>query len=209
MTDPDRPRPLLLVVSGGPGSGKTTLAHALAGALGCPAVVRDEIKQGLVADSGPGAAGDRENPDLVALRAFFDVLRTLLDAGVRVVAEAAYQDRLWRPGLVPLADRARIRVVRCVVPAAVARERIAARAARDPHRAAHADRALLAAVDSGAHDLDAFEPISLDVPTFTVDTSAGPADLAALLAFARAGGGPGGGPGGRAGLSSGLPDGPG
>ena len=30
---------------------------------------------------------------------FFDVLRLLLEGGVTVVAEAAFQDRLWREGL--------------------------------------------------------------------------------------------------------------
>ena len=37
-----------VVVSGPPGSGKTTLAHAIASAVGCPAICRDEIKEGMV-----------------------------------------------------------------------------------------------------------------------------------------------------------------
>ncbi|MGY1899049.1 AAA family ATPase [Nocardia gipuzkoensis] len=42
----DPPRlPTLVVVSGPPGSGNTTLAHALAAAIGCPAIRRDEIDQ--------------------------------------------------------------------------------------------------------------------------------------------------------------------
>ncbi|WP_141549977.1 AAA family ATPase, partial [Nocardia farcinica] len=40
--------PVLAVVSGPPGSGKSTLAHALAADIGVPAIVRDEIKQGMV-----------------------------------------------------------------------------------------------------------------------------------------------------------------
>lgn len=40
--------PILAVVSGPPGSGKTTLAHEIARIVGCPAICRDEIKQGMV-----------------------------------------------------------------------------------------------------------------------------------------------------------------
>jgi adenylate kinase family enzyme len=45
--------PTLIIVSGPGGSGKTTLAHQLAATLGCPALCRDEIKEGMVA-SYPG-----------------------------------------------------------------------------------------------------------------------------------------------------------
>src|SRR5437667_2247269 len=42
------PQPLLIVVTGRPGAGKTTLAHALAREVRCPAICRDEIKEGFV-----------------------------------------------------------------------------------------------------------------------------------------------------------------
>ncbi|MFJ4696456.1 AAA family ATPase [Streptomyces sp. NPDC088766] len=165
--------PTLAVVSGGPGTGKTTLAHALAQELGCPAVIRDEIKQGLVL-STPGHRGGGDDPlNRPALEAFFEVLEVMLRAGVTTVAEAAYQDRLWRPNLEPLTDLARIRVVRCVTPAAVAHERIVRRVEEDAHRAAHGDRDLLDRIAAGEHSLESFVPVSLDVPTLTVDTSAG------------------------------------
>ncbi|MFE2595754.1 hypothetical protein ACFXCZ_04490 [Streptomyces sp. NPDC059396] len=45
--------PALIVVSGSAGSGKTTLAHEIVRSLGCPAVCRDEIKEGMV-HSTPG-----------------------------------------------------------------------------------------------------------------------------------------------------------
>jgi predicted ATPase len=40
--------PTLIVVSGPSGTGKTTLAHKIALAVGCPAICRDEIKEGMV-----------------------------------------------------------------------------------------------------------------------------------------------------------------
>jgi predicted kinase len=168
-------RPTLVVVSGRPGSGKTTLAHALAGALGCPAICRDEIREGVVRAGTPDP-GMRHT-----LATFFAVVTLLLDAGVTTVAEAAFQDRLWRPGLEPLLERARVRVVLCAVPAGIARDRISDRLRTTANRAAHDDAGLLRRIDAGEAS---WEPISLPLPTLTVDTSDGyrPA-LADVLAF--------------------------
>ncbi|GII52576.1 hypothetical protein Pth03_09650 [Planotetraspora thailandica] len=160
--------PALIVVSGSPGSGKTTLAHRVARTLGCPAICRDEIKQGMVHTARDGGELDKRT-----LTAFFDVVGVLLRAGVTVVAEAAFQDRLWRPNLEPLADLARIRVVRCVAAAATAHERIDRRFRESPLRAAHSDHALLQAIAEGDYTVDSFVPISMDVPTLTVDTTHG------------------------------------
>ena len=80
------------------------------------------------------------------LEAFFDVIRVLLDAEVSLVAEAAFQDRLWRHGLEPLLDRAELRIVHCEVDAAVAWERARQRVSA---RAAHA-------VGTHVHELEAW-----------------------------------------------------
>ena len=65
-------------MSGRPGAGKTTLAHLLARRIGCPAICRDEITQGMAHATG----------DFVAAPG----------------AEAAFQDRVWQPQLQPLPE---------------------------------------------------------------------------------------------------------
>ena len=165
--------PSLIVVSGSAGSGKTTLAHAIASAIGCPAICRDEIKEGM-AHTSPGFTPSTGDPlSQRTLTTFFDVLHLLLSRGVTVVAEAAFQDRRWRPGLEALADLATIRIIRCTVDADVARARIARRVQQDTRRAVHDDQGLLRALATGTDSLDAFVPISLPAPTIHVDTTSG------------------------------------
>src|SRR3954471_1769374 len=105
--------PTLVVISGPAGSGKTTLAHELARAIGCPAICRDEIKEGMVHAVGAFEA-EREDPLTVrTFPLFFAVVGLLLEGGVTVVAEAAFRDHLWRTRLESLMSVARIVIVQC------------------------------------------------------------------------------------------------
>lgn len=166
------PLPTLVVVSGPPGSGKTTLAHKIALAVGCPAVCRDEIKEGMVHATRGFASGPGDELSRRALPTFFGVLELLLGGGVTTVAEAAFQDRLWRPGLEPLQNLAQLRIVHCTVDADVAFQRNLRRRENDPLRQAHADPGPQDAAKH-AQGHNAFDRVSVDVPWIEVDTTDG------------------------------------
>ncbi|BCJ58877.1 AAA family ATPase [Micromonospora endophytica] len=178
--------PVLVVVSGPPGAGKTTLAHLLARRIGCPAICRDEIKEGMVHAAGDFIAAPTDELTLRTLPTFFNVLQVLLAAGVTTVAEAAFQDRLWGPGLEPLIAIADVRVVHCQVGPDTAFDRIRRRQ-ESTSRRAHADGHLgdRRAYAVGHHG---FQPVRLDVPEIEVDTSDGyRPGLDKVVAFVTAG----------------------
>jgi predicted kinase len=172
-------RPTLIVVSGPGGSGKTTLAHQLASAVGCPALCRDEIKEGMVAAT-PGFVPATSDPlTWRTYSLFFATIRLFLEHGVTHIAEAAFQHAAWARGLEPLLPLAQLRVVRCHVDPAVARFRAEQRIREHPARAAHDDAGYFSIERS-------FEPIALDALTLDVDTTDGYLpDLGTVANFVR------------------------
>ena len=173
---PQPPHPSLIVITGRPGSGKTSLAHALARAIRCPAISRDEIKEGFVNTTGQTGGVGAPSDDIArqVYDAFFDTLNLLLNHRITLVAEAAFQHKVWAPKLQPLPEIARIRIVLCSIDPELARSRHIARGLADPARERfHGDAAVQAARQGRELPIGDYDPPHLDVPTLTVDTSNG------------------------------------
>lgn len=103
-------RPLFVVVSGPPGSGKSTLSRPLAGELGLPLIDRDDFK-----DTAFDVLGwsDREWSRRVGAMSWelvFLVVDRLLSAGMSLVADSNFSPR-ETPRLCEIRDRHDVRMI--------------------------------------------------------------------------------------------------
>ena len=142
---PTAPLPRLVVVTGPPASGKTTVARAVADALAWPLYTKDAFKELLFDTVGIGDLEWSSRLGNAAMELLNLVMRTELDAGRSIVVEANFR---WIVTLPP----ARVVQVFC----SDAREALLARyRARDRHPGHLDDERPLA-------DLDDYAPLTLD-----------------------------------------------
>lgn len=179
--------PALVLVTGAPATGKTTLATRLSRELGWPLLSRDRVKE-LLWDALP--EGER-NTDLV-LKAqwplFYHLVAELLGAGVSVVAEGCVHSEWGVTELAPLTARARTVLIHCETSRAESHRRFAGRANSTPRHPSHDDAGLVVRVAQNPSRWAHFEkPAPLGVPTLRVDTTRGlKPEFGSILAFMRA-----------------------
>jgi predicted kinase len=171
-----------VVVSGPPGSGKTTVAVPLARALGLPLLAKDTVKEALMDSLGvDGIEGSREL-GRAAFAVLFAVARSHLDAGAGLVLEGNFAPGVSERDLGPLVACSRAAAVHCWAPRELLVARYRARAAeRHP---GHYDLLRLGD-DLPWLEPPATEPPELGVPCLRVDTGAG-WELAAIADWTRA-----------------------
>src|SRR4051812_3184368 len=162
--------PSLVVVSGPPGSGKTTLSRRLGDALYLPVVCRDAIKEG----GSYSQSGATVSSDTADAGRYFDLFYEIVDLhlarGVSVVAEAAFRADVAPAELAKRARSARLVVVRCATADDVWLARFRSRAPREGHR----DHEFIARVEAGGGPSGEVYHVTLPgVPTVDVDTTDG------------------------------------
>lgn len=164
--------PLLVVVTGMPSSGKTTIAESLAEHLNLPLVAKDDLKESLFETLGPGDVAWSGRLGDAAYDLMFGLARTMLSSRVSLIAEANFfrgQASRFR-SLPPH----RLVQVHCSAPLAVLLERYAARERHPGHHDDEKIRELPARYESGAHD-----PLDAPGEIIRVDTTE-PVDVEAL-----------------------------
>lgn len=180
-------RPLLVIVSGAPGAGKTTLGRTISARLGLPFFSKDVLKEALGDELGtPPDVPGSQRLGLAAYRILFSVAARLLEAGDGVVLESNFRRGRSESELRPLVALADAHLVHCTADESTIRRRYAERFARGDRHPVHLDPQRS---DGLAADLAAgmYEPLDLAIPTIVAATDDGyePA-LDAIVAFVAA-----------------------
>ncbi|MBS1606977.1 MAG: AAA family ATPase [Bacteroidetes bacterium] len=173
-------------MTGRPASGKSTLSHLLSQEIKCPLLSRDQLKEGYLNTFhcshdtiGPAATRD-------IYETFFQAIELLLSGNISVIAEAAFQHKLWYPKLIQYMGIADIRILVCEIDPQLALSRYTSRLASDADRERfHGDRSELAKQASESLISSYIAP-DIPVPTLKINTTDNyQPDIAGILDFIR------------------------
>ncbi len=163
--------PLVVVVTGPPAAGKTTIAGELAARLRLPLVAKDTIKEALFDGLGTGDLAWSQRLGEATYLTMLALAEEFVGLGSGLVLEANFiRGRGARLAQLP----ARFFQVHCSAPLDVLTERYAGRRRHPGHVDSVRLEALREAVETGRHD-----PLDLPGETINLDTSR-PVDLAEL-----------------------------
>jgi predicted kinase len=167
--------PLIVVVTGMPAAGKTTVAESLSGDLGLPLIAKDRIKERLYDTLGVGDLDWSGRLGGAAFELLFDFAARLLESGHDVIVEANFFRGDAEPRFFALPAH-RVVQIHCAAPLELLVARYTDRPRHQGHHDTEKVKLLPERLANGTH-----EPLDLPGDVIRVDTSR-PVDAAALAA---------------------------
>jgi len=163
-------KPLLIVITGPPASGKSTLAKLLAQQVHLPVLSRDELKEGYLQTLKQSHSEAGENIGIHIYESFFQIAELFVSKNISVIMEAAFQDKLWKPKLEPLSEKAVIKIIVCKTDFNLIQERFSKRITSNADRERfHGDASMS---KEELEQLTAnYQPPKMNIPTLFVDTT--------------------------------------
>jgi predicted kinase len=165
-------KPKCIIVTGQPGSGKTTLSKLLGERLWMPVISRDEIKEGYV--NTYGVRHDRLPGDTNAIVSnfFLQVVLSYLSNNVSIIIEAAFQNKVWKPMVDRISEVGSPFIIICSLDSEAAGRRHLERGLKEPKREYyHSDKRVSLFRATGViGPPEPYDPPSFDMPTIHVST---------------------------------------
>jgi predicted kinase len=167
----NNPTPLV-IVTGPPACGKTTLGRALATRLNMPFLYKDGIKEALFDTLGWSDRVWSRKLGVATYALLFHLIEMELAVGRSLVVESNFDAERAGPSFLALRERYRFRPVQvcCVTKGAVLLERCRLRAARSERHPGHDELANMAELEPVLLR-GRLDPLPLDGPVIEVDTT--------------------------------------
>lgn len=169
--------PLVLIVCGAPGTGKTTLARKLAPALGLPLIARDDLKESLFETLGWSTVEWSERLGRATYELVYLLIERLLAARCSLLVETPFDPDWANPRFQALQVRYPFQAAQVLLTsrADLLRQRYARRVDSGDRHPGHVDRLRMGQFDPVELERRN-RPLDLDGPVIHIDTS----DFAAL-----------------------------